>query len=302
MSFNNSPLQKLDLSYYGIKNQVYVKRDDLIHPIISGNKWRKLKYNLKYFNSISKKGIVTMGGAYSSHILALSYICKVNSIKCVLLVRGEQAKPLNDILTKCHSYGATIKYIDRNDYKDSKWIKKFCATNFKDFFFIPEGGSNLQGIKGCQKIVNEIQYDFDYIFCEVGTGATFSGIVSSLNKSQSCFGIVVLKGATKIGENISEKFELEFKKPLSKNWILSHDYHLGGYAKYNRELIMFMREFHQITGLITDPIYSGKMFYGLVDQLKNNNKLKNKKIIALHSGGIAGIPGFEKRYKLKIFN
>ena len=129
MDCNTSPLQKLDLSYYGIKNQVYVKRDDLIHPIISGNKWRKLKYNLKYFNSISKKGIVSIGGAYSSHILALSYICKVHSIKCVLLVRGEQTSPLNDILKKCQSYGAIVEYINRNDYKNQKWIKNFCKEN-----------------------------------------------------------------------------------------------------------------------------------------------------------------------------
>ena len=302
MDFNNSPLQKLDLSYYGIKNQVYVKRDDLIHPIISGNKWRKLKYNLKYFNSISKKGIVSIGGAYSSHILALSYICKVHSIKCVLLVRGEQTSPLNDILKKCQSYGAIVEYINRNNYKNQKWVKNFCKEKYNDFFFIPEGGANFYGIKGCQKIVNEIENDFDYIFCDVGTGATFSGIVSSLNKSQTCFGIVVLKGANKIGENISKKFKAELKKPFSKNWILNHDYHLGGYAKYNKELILFMREFYKLTGLMTDPIYSGKMFFGLVDQLKKNEKLEHKKIIALHSGGLSGIEGFEKRYKLKIFN
>ena len=302
MDFNNSPLQNLDLSYYGIKNKVYVKRDDLIHPIISGNKWRKLKYNLEYYNSIYKKGIVSLGGAYSSHILALSYLCKVNSIKCVLLVRGEQPHPLNDILRKCLSYGAIIEYIIRKDYKNPKWIKKYVEENYNDFFFIPEGGSNFYGIKGCQNIAKEIENDFDYIFCEVGTGATFSGIVSSLNKSQSCFGVVVLKGATTIGENISKNFEFELKKPFSKNWILNHDYHLGGYAKYNEDLILFMREFYKITSLKTDPIYSGKMFYGLVDQLKNNKILENKKIIALHSGGLSGIEGFEKRYKLKIFN
>ena len=144
--------------------------------------------------------------------------------------------------------------------------------------------------------------DFDYIFVRLVQEQLFSGIVSSLNKSQSCFGIVVLKGAKTIGENISKKFEFEFKKPFLKNWTLSHDYHLGGYAKYSEELILFMREFYKITGLMTDPIYSGKMFFGLVDQLKNNKKLQKKKIIALHSGGLSGIEGFEKRYKIKIFN
>ena len=302
MTFNDSPIENLDLSYYGIKNKVYVKRDDLIHPVVSGNKWRKLKYNLDHYFSISKQGIVSMGGAYSSHILSLSYICNQYSIPCVLLIRGELSNPLNDVLSKCKSFGASIKYISRENYKNSIWINNYLAVNYNNHFFIPEGGANLYGINGCQEIVNEIKVKFDYIFCEVGTGATFSGLVSGLNKNQICFGIVVLKGASNISKNISKNYHNHTNKIFDRNWLLSHDYHLGGYAKYNEKLIAFIREFYKITGLITDPIYSGKMFYGLVNELKTNKALQNKKIIALHSGGISGIEGFEKRYKIKIFS
>ena len=118
MNLSASPLQELDLSFYGIDNLVYIKRDDLIHNVISGNKWRKLKYNLQYFQSISKHGIVSMGGAFSSHILALSYICNEYKIPCTLLVRGEPSLPVNNILKQCLSFNARIKYINREKYKD----------------------------------------------------------------------------------------------------------------------------------------------------------------------------------------
>ena len=139
MHLKTSPLQELDLSFYGIDNKVYVKRDDLIHHIISGNKWRKLKYNLLHFNTLNKKGIITMGGAYSNHTLALSYLCQAYSIPCVLMVRGEKAHPLNDILSKCVSYNASIKYLSRDHYRDNSWIKNFISSNYNDYFFIPEG-------------------------------------------------------------------------------------------------------------------------------------------------------------------
>ena len=303
MNLSASPLQELDLSFYGIDNLVYIKRDDLIHDVISGNKWRKLKYNLQYFQSISKHGIVSMGGAFSSHILALSYICNEYKIPCTLLVRGEPSFPINNILKQCLSFNARIKYINRENYKDSLWINTLVNESFKDFYFIPEGGANYFGIYGCQKIVKEILMPFDVIFCEVGTGATFSGIVSSLSGGQRCFGTVVLKGVKKIQNEIIKRHHIQMKKLLSiQQFTLSHDYHFGGYAKYNKELILFIREFYKVTGIKTDPIYSGKLFYCLVDQLRKNKAFKDKTVVALHSGGISGIKGFEKRYNIQIFN
>ena len=297
MHLNTSPLQELNLSFYGIDNKVYVKRDDLIHHIISGNKWRKLKYNLLHFNTLNKKGIITMGGAYSN-----TYSCSILFMSRIfnsLRTFGKRRKnyPLNDILSKCVSYNASIKYLSREHYRDNSWIKNFISSNYNDYFFIPEGGANYYGIYGCQKITDEIKVPFDYIFCEVGTGVTFSGIVSSLNKDQNCFGTVILKGAEKININISNFFNLKMKKKLNKQFILSHNYHFGGYAKNNVELIRFIKEFYKVTGIKTDPIYSGKLFYSLIDQLRNNKIFKNKTIIALHSGGFQELKGLKKGIK-----
>ncbi|MFL2585251.1 MAG: 1-aminocyclopropane-1-carboxylate deaminase/D-cysteine desulfhydrase [Parvicellaceae bacterium] len=302
MDFKPSPLQKLDLSLFGLKNEVYIKRDDLIHPIVSGNKWRKLKRNISYYKTIDSKGIISMGGAYSSHILALSYVCFKNNIPCVLMVRGEEPKQQSDILIQCLKYKAIINYCSRENYSSNIWMSNYCNDNYPSHFFIPEGAANEYGIKGCSEIIREISIDFDEIYCEVGTGATLAGISSALKPTQKVKGIVVLKGAKGIEKEIHDLYKEATNQKMNKNWHLNHDYHLGGYAKYNRILIEFMNDFYSKTQIKTDPIYSGKMFFALIDQLLKDQSLNSKTIIALHSGGLSGIPGFEKRYGIEIFN
>ena len=302
MNLNTSPLEFLDLSKYGIYNSVYIKRDDLIHPIVSGNKWRKLKENFSYFESLNFDGIVSLGGAYSSHILSLSYTCFQKNIPCTLIIRGEEPKIKNDILLQCLDYGAKIHYLSRSNYSNKKFINEFCSLNYPSFLFIPEGGANKHGILGCRQIIKEINVDFDEIYCEVGTGATLSGISSVLANNQKVNGIVVLKGAKKIDESIKKNYFSSMGEAIKNNWNLIHDYHFGGYAKHNIYLINFMRDFYIKTGIKTDPIYSGKLFYALVDILQKYPKERKKKILALHSGGLSGISGFEKRYNIKIFN
>tara|TARA_B100000965_G_C19563006_1_gene745453 strand:+ start:1255 stop:1776 length:522 start_codon:yes stop_codon:yes gene_type:complete len=172
MEFKTSPLNKLDLSNFGINNEVYIKRDDLIHPIVSGNKWRKLKHNISYVKSSNFKGVISQGGAYSSHIQALSYVCYLKGIKCVLIIRGEEPKEKNDILNQCLKYGAKLHFCSRANYSKNEWINDFKNENYPSFFLIPEGGANEYGIKGCRDIIDEIKIDFDEIYCEVGSGAT----------------------------------------------------------------------------------------------------------------------------------
>ena len=302
MNFNSSPLELLDLSLFGVQNEVYIKRDDLIHPIVSGNKWRKLKENFSFYKSSNYKGIVSLGGAYSSHILSLSFICSQEKIPCALIIRGEEPKEKNGILKQCLEYGATLNFVTRSQYANQDWIKRYVLKNHSSFFFIPEGGANKQGIEGCREIINELSIDFDEIYCEVGTGATLAGLSLALKEYQTVKGIVVLKGANNIDQEISRNFLLNNGSEIANNWNLIHDYHFGGYAKYNADLIDFMREFYLKTGIKTDPIYSGKLFYGLIDQLTKQKNPLNKRIVALHSGGLTGNKGFEKRYGLKIFN
>ena len=292
-----SQLQPIDLGAFGIFNkQVFIKRDDLIHPIVSGNKWRKLKYNIQEYFAGNYTGIVTFGGAHSNHIIATSYLANFCGIPTIIIIRGEEPKKLSPTLKKCKNLGVQLNYVTREAYKSLINNAELIDEQYLNYFVIPEGGANVFGIKGCEDIVEEINIDFDELYCDVGTGATLVGIARKLKTHQSVRGVVVLKGAEYLNNLISN---LASKKTYTNKIKLFHNYHFGGYAKNNKELVLFMRKFYDATGIKTDPIYSAKMFYGMVDQLKLNNN--EKTIIALHSGGLQGIEGFEERYKLKIY-
>ena len=290
-------LDPIDLRAFGISNkQVFVKRDDLIHPIVSGNKWRKLKYNIQEYFEGNYVGVVTFGGAHSNHIMAMSYLANFYDIPTTIIIRGEQPKKLSPTLKKCKDLGAKLNYVSREAYRVLIDNTNLSKNQYVNYFVIPEGGANSFGIKGCKDIVEEINVDFDEIYCDVGTGATLAGLVTELNKQQFVNGVVVLKGAEYLANEINKFFPNSVK---SKSYKLLHKYHFGGYAKNNNELIVFMRKFYEFTGIKTDPIYSAKMFYGMIEELKLQEN--EKTIIALHSGGLQGIEGFEERYKLKIY-
>ena len=296
-----SPLEKLNLSSFGVKQKVYIKRDDLIHSIVSGNKWRKLNYNFQFYFDNNYSGVISMGGAFSSHIQSLSLICSLKNIPCVIFIRGIKPKIPNDILKQCEMNNAKLIYLSKKDYSNIKTVHDLKMNNWPNYFFIPEGGSNRYGIEGCQEIINEIDIEYDEIFCEVGTGTTLAGLASSCNKNKKVYGVVVLKGAEKINDQIEKNYFNLFNHSLNNNIEYLHQYHFGGYAKHSMELINFIRVFYKETGIKTDPIYSGKLFFALIDQLKKDGDEK-KTIIALHSGGLSGIPGYENRYKIKLFS
>ncbi len=297
-----SNLEPVSLKEFGIYSpKVWVKRDDLIHDVISGNKWRKLKYNLQDFIRSNKKGILTFGGAHSNHIDAVAFIAEALKIPIIIIIRGEKPNELSPTLKRCMKMGVELHFFQRKEYKDRSKNQSWIKDRFPDYYIIPEGGANANGIKGCKEIVAEINVDFDEIYCDVGTGATCAGISKALKKHQGVNGIVVLKGAEYLKKEIYQFLKIN-KASASKNKVqLFHDYHMGGYGKKNKELISFMRKFYEITGIKTDPIYSGKMFYGLVKELQKGNSDKEKKIIALHSGGLQGVEGYENRYGLKIY-
>ena len=296
-----SPLEKLDLSSFGVNQKVYIKRDDLIHPIVSGNKWRKLNYNFRFYFDNNYSGVISMGGAFSSHIQSLSLICSLKKIPCVIFIRGQKPKIPNDILRQCEMNNTKLVYLSKKDYSNNKTVHDIKMNNWPNYFFIPEGGSNRYGIEGCQEIINEIDIEYDEIFCEVGTGTTLAGLASSCNKNKKVCGVVVLKGAEKINDQIEKNYFNLFNQSLNNNIKYLHQYHFGGYAKHSMELINFILIFYKETDIKTDPIYSGKLFFALIDQLKKDDD-QNKTIIVLHSGGLSGIPGYENRYKLKLFS
>lgn len=283
---------------------VFFKRDDLIHPDISGNKWRKLKYNLL---AAKGKSILTFGGAYSNHIAASAAACNNQSVKSIGIIRGERPKILNNTLILSEQNGMELHFISREEYKrknDQDFIEEL-KRKFNDPYIIPEGGSNIEGLLGCKEVLDEIDIDFDYILSAVGTGTTLAGICSSLKKDQKSIGISVLKGAeyledevaTFLNEYLGKKEAVE----VLKNMELNHDYHFGGYAKIKPELIDLMNEFYSTFNIKTDPIYSGKSLYALYDMIKNDRFEVGSKIIYYHCGGLQGIEGMKNRYGINLF-
>lgn len=300
-----SPLHALHLPLFEQKKvNVWVKRDDLIHDEVSGNKWRKLNYNVKAFQEGSYKAIVTFGGAYSNHILATAKVGFDFQIPTIAIIRGEEQLPLNPTLKRSKELGMEIHYVSRTEYreKDSVEYLEKIKKQFGKVYIIPEGGGNKEGVIGCKDIVAEIKEEFDYIITDCGTGATLAGISLALTEKQKAIGIPVLKGGSFILDEVKKYVEL-LNEDASKinNIELVTDYHFGGYAKHTPELIEFMRWLYTEAEIKTDPVYTGKLFFGVLDLIKKNYFPTGANIVVVHTGGLQGIAGFEERYKTKIY-
>lgn len=300
-----SPLHELKLSILEEKKvKVWIKRDDLIHDEISGNKWRKLKLNVEAFQKGSYKAILTFGGAYSNHILATAKVGADYNIPTISIIRGEEQLPLNPTLKRSKELGMEIHYISRSAYREKDKIEFLdkIKEQFGNVYIIPEGGGNIEGVLGCKDIVTELDENFNYILTDCGTGATLAGISLALNKNQKAIGVPVLKGGSFILGEVKNYYQLLGEGLSSlENIELATGYHFGGYAKHKPELIDFMRSFYTETGIKTDPVYTGKLFFALMDLLKLDYFPKGSKMIVVHTGGLQGIAGFEERYKTVIY-
>ena len=299
-----SPLEAINYPLFTEKQiNVYVKRDDLIHAEISGNKWRKLKYNLIAAKAQNINTILTFGGAYSNHISATAAVGKKFDFKTIGVIRGEETLPLNPTLLQAEKDGMRFLYVSRTDYRKKhtpEFIDKL-KEKLGDFYIIPEGGGNKLGVKGCNDIVNEIDIDFNYILTDCGTGATLAGICEVLKVNQKAIGIPVLKGGEFINDEVKMWLGDAYTR-IESQYSLETGYHFGGYAKYKPELIEFMRGFYTQTNIKTDPIYTGKLFYALVDLAKKDYFKRGSTIVVVHTGGLQGIKGFEKRHGFSIFD
>ncbi|MEO9076639.1 MAG: pyridoxal-phosphate dependent enzyme [Gelidibacter sp.] len=273
-----------------------VKREDLIHPFVSGNKYRKLKYNLKKAQIEKKQTLLTFGGAFSNHIAAVASAGKAFGFKTIGVIRGEELGAevnTNPTLKFAESCGMRFKFVTREDFRNrtSECFINNLKDEFGDFYLIPEGGTNDYAIKGCEEILTEQDFDFDYICCSVGTGGTISGIINASKPHQKNLGFPALKGDF-LQEEIS-------KFATNLNWQLISDYHFGGYAKINTELISFMNQFKKDHGIPLDPVYTGKLMFGVMDLLKKGFFPKHSKILVIHTGGLQGISGMNERLKKK---
>lgn len=300
---NNVPLNEIFDEILQQKNsRLYILREDLIHPEISGNKWRKLKYNIQESNKLNQSTLLTFGGAYSNHIAATAAAGKESGLKTIGIIRGEEILPLNPTLELASKNGMTFKYISREEYRNKNnpdFIKEL-KNEFGDFYLVPEGGSNALAVKGCAEILKNININYDLVCSACGTGGTIAGIISSTNKK--VIGFPALKNANFLKEDIHElinDYSNYFNAKIeNNNWDLNLNYHFGGYAKITNDLIDFVRRFKVKHSVPLDLIYTGKMLYGIFDLLKNTNELDNQTILAIHTGGLQGNKGFEERLKV----
>lgn len=275
---------------------ITVKREDLLHPYISGNKYRKLKYNLEAAQMKGHHTLLTFGGAYSNHIDALAYAGKEKGLQTIGVIRGEEIKNTwenNTTLKRASANGMEFKFVSREVYreKNSDDFVSQLRKDFGDFYTIPEGGTNALAVKGCEEILSSQDKKYNIICTCVGTGGTVSGLINASSTSQKVLGFSALKG---------DFLKSDISKMVKKdNWRLITDYHFGGYAKVNRELIHFINQFKATTAIPLDPIYTGKMLFGLLDMVKNDNFEAGTSILVIHTGGIQGIEGMNTVLKKK---
>ena len=274
-----------------------VKREDEIHPFISGNKYRKLKYNLEEANKKGQKTLLSFGGAYSNHISALSFAGQLHGFETIGIIRGDElghdlglTLDQNPTLRFAHENGMRFKFIARENYrkKDSPEFLEILISEFGDFYLIPEGGTNELAVKGCEEILTEDDEQYDFICVAVGTGGTISGLINTTADHQMVLWFPSLKGA--FLEAI-----IKGKTKESVNWKLIHEYHFGGYAKINENLISFINDFYQQTTIPLDPIYTGKMMFGIMDLVQKDFFNRNSSILMVHTGGLQGIEGMNQR-------
>jgi 1-aminocyclopropane-1-carboxylate deaminase len=308
--FDTTPsiLQELlipDFTKRGIK--LFVKRDDLIHKDVSGNKWRKLKYNLLQVAQGKYDGIFTFGGAYSNHLVATASVANKAGIPVIGFVRGEELNPnSNETLQKCHQLGMKLIFLTREEYgmrNDKQYIDEI-KMEYPNYYFVPEGGGNYLGMVGCQEIWNELPKDINHLFVAQGTTTTSCGLLLGKPSNTKLHVVPVLKGFDVEGTMMHQLrwfvFQDEFPNDLMEDVIVHPNYHFGGYGKYSEELLMFIKEIYTKHQLPLDPVYTGKAFFALLEELKNP-QFDNTSIVFVHTGGLQGSKSIEEKEGISLY-
>ena len=274
------------------KLTVSIKRDDLIHNAVSGNKWRKLKFNLLQAKHLGKTGILSFGGAYSNHLLATAHACMSNGLDSLAIVRGDELNAgSNDILKQCADWGMKFRFVSREEYglKDDFEYKNELKSEFRAHYLIPEGGKNYFGVIGCQEIVTELESDFDEIWVAQGTCTTSIGLALNCKEHQTIQAVPVLKGFDVLNEinNVMKfaGFDEDLIEHVQSKMNVHSNYHFGGYGKKSEELSEFINQIAVNHQLPLDPIYTGKAFFAMLDKYQKST-VENRKIVFLHTGGL----------------
>lgn len=292
MTNETAQYTKIDLPLLSEKGiQLAFKREELLFPGISGNKYRKLKYNIQAAKAAKQHTLLTFGGAFSNHIAAVAYAGAVHGFKTIGVIRGEElaSLPLNPTLEKANSHGMSFHFVTREAYREKhrpQFVAKLQET-FGHFYLIPEGGTNALAVKGCTEILHELDTKFTHISVAVGTGGTLSGLAEAAFDHQEILGFPALKGA------FLQKDICNFTQ--QNNWSLFESYHFGGYAKVTPTLVHFANQFNMDTGIVLDPIYTAKMVFGVMDLIANDYFESGAHILMIHTGGLQAIEGMNEK-------
>ncbi|ABG60713.1 1-aminocyclopropane-1-carboxylate deaminase/D-cysteine desulfhydrase [Cytophaga hutchinsonii] len=300
---HQSPLQPIILPQTekaGV--QLYLKRDDLIHPLYGGNKIRKLKYNVQQCLREGKIGLLTCGGAYSNHIIATAAYGKEHGLKTKAIIRGEELLIDNPTLKDAAALGMEFVFVSRETYRSIREQNALAfdlsKSNYNEWYFIPEGGTNAFAVEGIAELVAEIEIPFDYIATPCGTGGTFAGLMKGIKVYSpwrtKLLVFSALKNGNYIIDEVAELLKADFDRTTLE--LFTSEYVFGGYGKVKPELIAFVKSFEHQTGILLDPIYNGKMMFGLLGKIESGYFKKGSVIVAIHTGGIQAWRGFNNNF------
>ena len=272
-----------------------IKRDDLIDPVISGNKWRKLKYNLLIAIEKKNEGIITFGGPFSNHLIATAKAAKEANLSSIGIVRGDELSvDSNDTLKACHHYGMKLIFISRSDYREKEeviFIKQL-HSDYPNYFLVPEGGRNYYGVIGCQEILSETSNNYDHVYLAGGTGTTGAGVLLGVSDKTTVNVVSALKGSFLRNEIENLLFLSLNDKSIVDSYInklkVHNDSHLGGYAKVTPELFEYINNIYSEISLKLDPIYTAKAFLKMENDFKNGLISREDKVLFIHTGGLQG--------------
>lgn len=289
-----SPLQKISDPILKEKQlEVWVKRDDLIHEHVMGNKWRKLKYNVAFACDNGYEGLLTFGGAFSNHIAATAACCKENGLRSKGIIRGDELdEQSNPTLRFAYEQGMELEFVSRHDYRLLKNDLKAIQYQHPQLYCLPEGGTNELAIKGCEEIIGEINIPFNFLITAIGTGGTMAGLLSGMKGQDQLIGVSALKGdfVHRSFQDLKQQMNIPFD-----NYQIIDSFHFGGYAKTTDALIDIIDEVKKEQGIQLEPIYTGKMYFAFKKLAEDNYFPINSQIILLHTGGLQGIAGFNEK-------
>lgn len=270
--------------------ELWLKRDDLLHPIVSGNKWRKLKYILADALALQAHTLVSMGGAFSNHLHALAYVGMALGLRTVGYVRGEQMQALTPTLRDCRDWGMELRFVTRGDYRLLRQYREpFALPDIQPGqYWLPEGGAQTLALQGVAEAVEEIAIPFDTLCLPCGSGATLAGCLAALDGGKQVIGFAALKHAEFLTRDVAALAPKSYG-----NWRIEQRYHCGGFAKTTPALLAFIRAFEAAHAVPLEPVYSGKMLYGLYDMIAEGCFAPGSRIVALHTGGLQGRRGFD---------